>query len=366
MEREQLDIGWRVIGVLGAAWGATDTDTIGTEHLLAGIAGTKSPAKDALAAEGVTTTMVAAVLRERRDDPGAEEWAGGSAGDWAGDDDIGHSVPSLDVVGEDGDGNRLLTGIAGRAFGHAVELAAAKARTADGGIAKVRPEHLLRGLLNQPEGRYAEVLALCGTTPDAVRARLDGRVPERGPADGPGPAGGEGAPGTGVPARRLDPALDSTRDRLIGRRQYPVNRLRRWLLRGVNWAAAPAQWVHHETYEQARSLGHRRVGTEHALLAALATHEVAAAHPLLARQGVTGPDVRQLGGARLAATGLDYATVRAALAAGPDLGTDAVPVKSLLEDVRSDDGTGPLVESLMQDGTRAGRLVRLLGDTGPQ
>ncbi|MEU5161334.1 Clp protease N-terminal domain-containing protein [Streptomyces sp. NPDC020875] len=355
MERDQqLDIGWRVIGILGAAWGATDSDTIGTEHLLAGITDTKSPAKEALAAEGVTTTMVAAVLRERGGEAGA--------GEWAGDDDAEHSVSSLAVVGEDGDEDRLLTGTASRAFDHAIELAAADGRTADSGIGKVLPEHLLRGLLNEPDGRYAEVLALCGTTPGAVRARLDGDVPD----DGTGGTGEEGAPGTGVPARRLDPALNSTREFLIGRRQYPMNRLRRWLLRGVNWASAPAQWVHHETYEQARSLSHRRVGTEHALLAALATHEVAAAHPLLAREGVTGADVRQLGGARLAATGLDYATVRAALAAGPELGTDAAPVKSYLEKTRSDDGTGPLVESLLEDGTRAGRLVRLLRDTGPQ
>ncbi|MFE0425067.1 Clp protease N-terminal domain-containing protein, partial [Streptomyces sp. NPDC058953] len=342
MTNAQLDIGWKVIGILGAAWGATDTDTMGTEDLLAGISYTKGPARDALAAEAVTMIAVAAILRDRRGGSGATSWTA--------DDDTAHSVSSHEILGEDGDEGRLLTGAAVRAFAHAYELAGSEAAGADSGIGKMLPEHLLRGLLRDGGNRCAEVLALCGTTPDAVRARLDGDVPDAAAA-----AGGDGAPGTGVPAPRLDPLLLGTRDLLIGRRQYPVNRLRRWLLRGVNWATAPVNWVHHESFEQARALGSQTPGTEHVLLAALATYEVAAAHPHLAREGVTGTNTRQLGGERLAAMGLDYATVRAALAAGPELGTDAKPAEKYLEAAREDHGTGPLVEALLLDGTRAGR-----------
>ncbi|MGV9311777.1 Clp protease N-terminal domain-containing protein [Streptomyces sp. NPDC003691] len=328
----QLDIGWRVTGILGAAWGATDTDIIGTEHLLAGITDSKGPARDALAAEGVTRTAVLAILRDRQGTPGAVPWT-------AGDGDAA-PVSCRDVLGPDGEERRKLSERARLALETALELGTADARREPTGIGKLLPEHLLRGLLRDGDDRCAEVLALCGTTAAAVLARLDGEEPPEPPADG------------------LDPLLRPTRDLLLGRRGYPMVFWRRWLVSGVNWAASPTAWVLRETYEQARVLGHRRIGTEHVLLAVLATHEVARAHPHLAREGASGAGNRYRGGDRLAAMGLGYATVRKALATAPELGADPRPAAELLDGVRQDDGTGPLVEALLQDGTRAGRLIR--------
>ncbi|QDY77485.1 Clp protease N-terminal domain-containing protein [Streptomyces qinzhouensis] len=336
----QLDIGWRVTGILGAAWGATDTDAIGTEHLLAGITGTKCPAGDALAAEGVTRTAVMAVLRDRQGTPGALPWAGG--------DGDGPAVSCREVLGPEGEERRMMTERARRAVEAALELGTADARREPKGIGRLLPEHLLAGLLRDGDSRCAEVLALCGTTAAAVRARLDGEEPAGGAADG------------------LDPLLWNTRDLLLGRRRYPMVFWKRWLTSGVNWASEPTAWVRRETYEQARALGHRRIGTEHILLAVLATHEVARAHPHLAREGVSGARARFLGGDRLAALGLDYATVRGSLATAPDPGPDERPAEELLEGARQDEGTGPLVEALLLDGARAGRLIRHIRGADPQ
>ncbi|MFF3552494.1 Clp protease N-terminal domain-containing protein [Streptomyces tsukubensis] len=347
----QVDIGWKVIGILGAAWGATDTNAIGSEHLLAAITDTKCPARDALAAEGVTRTGVLAILRDRQGRPDAVPWAG--------DDDFAHSVSSRSVLGDDGDERRLLTGNARRAFEAALQLAEAEARGEKTGIARLRPEHLLRGLLREEETRCAELLAVCGTTAAAVLARLDGEQPSAG-------GDGAGSPGTGVPESLLDPLLHRTRDLLLGNRHYPMAFWKRWLVSGVNWATQPGFWVVRETPEQARELGHRRLGTEHILLAVLATHEVAMAHPHLAQEGLSGTGARFRGGERLAAMGLDYAGVRRALASAPDLGTDPTPVEEILTAARADDGTGPLVETLLQDGTRAGRLIRQIRGADPR
>ncbi|MEU9604977.1 Clp protease N-terminal domain-containing protein [Streptomyces sp. NPDC048057] len=349
--------GWKVIGVLGGAWGSSDKDAMGSEHLLAGITGTKGEARTALDAESVTKAAVLAVLRDRADWPEA----------WSGDDGAGDSISSADVLGEDGDRRRMLTGAGHRAFVHAMGEARRRTASAAGkgvgsgsgsgsGSAKLTPEDLLRGLLAEGDNRCAEVLALCGTTGDAVLARLD--------------AGPEGAAdGDRLPAG-LDPRLRPTRDVLLGRSRYPAPFWLRWLHGGMNWVAWPTAWVKQETLAQARLLGHDRAGTEHVLLAVLATHEVARAHPHMLSEGTdegaSQRDERYLGGERLAAVGITYAGVRRALEADDVLGGDDRPAASYVDAAVDDQGTGPLVESLLKEGTRALRLVqRMQGAASP-
>ncbi|MFE3068516.1 hypothetical protein [Streptomyces sp. NPDC059247] len=88
----------------------------------------------------------------------------------------------------------------------------------------------------------------------------------------------------------------------------------RWLLKlgGVNWASRTASWVRRETYEQARRLGVGTAGTEHVLLAVLATHEVALRYPRLAGRNSPGPGSPYAGGERLVRLGVDYASVHRA------------------------------------------------------
>lgn len=334
--------GWKVIGVLGAAWGCCDGDAMGSEHLLAGITGTKGEARAALAAESVTKASALAVLRDRD----------GRADAWRGDDGAGDSISSADVLGEDGERRRMLTGAGHRAFEHAM----AQARRT--GAPKLTPEDLLRGLLADGDSRCAEVLALCGTTADAVRARLDAAA-----ESGSGAAGAVG--GEDLPAG-LDPRLRPTRDALLGRRPYPMSFLRRWLGGGVNWATDPTAWIRQETQAQARLLGQDHVGTEHVLLAVLATHEVARAHPHMLAEGAPEPDDRYRGGERLAALGIDYAGVRRALDADDVLGGDVRTAAEYVDAAVMEQGTGPLVESLLLEGTRALRLVQRMQGAAPR
>ncbi|MFH8614759.1 Clp protease N-terminal domain-containing protein [Streptomyces sp. NPDC017979] len=322
---------------------------MGSEHLLAGITDTKGEARAALAAESVTKASVLAVLRDRE----------GRADAWSGDDGAGDSISSADVLGEDGDRRRMLTGAAHRAFEHAMgearrrkgaDKSTGSGSRAGSGSGKLTPEDLLRGLLADGDNRCAEVLALCGTTGDAVLARLD--------------AGAAGTvDGDDLPAG-LDPRLRPTRDALLGRSRYPMPFWLRWLTGGVNWAARPTAWIRLETESQARLLGHDRAGTEHVLLAVLATHEVARAHPHMLAEGAQEPDDRYLGGERLAALGVDYAAARRALAADDVLGGDVRPADSYVDAADDDRGTGPLVESLLQEGTRALRLVQRMQGAG--
>ncbi|MFD7513852.1 Clp protease N-terminal domain-containing protein [Streptomyces niveus] len=326
---------WNIVGILGAARGARgDAEApIGTEHLLAGLTTAKGPAREALADVGATKIALLTVLRNRKDDDGA----------WSTADDARASVVSEDILGEDGDRRTHYTGAAARAL----TAAMGDARRTD--AAKFGADHLLRGLLEE-ENRAVELLAVCGITPQAVRARLDG-----------GPGSREDA---------LDPLLHPTRDVLLGRGQYRrVSFWMRWMIKlgGVNWASLPAGWARLETFEQARRLGDGTVGTEHVLLAILATHEVALQHPHLSGEA------RYAGGERLAALGIDYASAHQALTT-PDhlrLPPDPQPAEHYINestplnlDPTTDPGTGPLLEALLSDDTRARQLVEALTTPG--
>lgn len=331
---------WNLVGILGAARGAKGDagGAIGTEHLLAGITTAKGPAREALVDEGATKTVLLAVLRDRMHRGGA----------WSVGDDAEGSVASKDVLGDDGDRRTHFTGAAARA------LTAAMGHAQREGAAKFGAEHLLRGLLEE-DNRAVELLGACGISPHAVRARLDG--------------------GSGSQEDGLNPLLHATRDVLLGRSHYRrMPFWMRWLLRlgGVNWASLPAGWVRLETYEQARRLGDRVVGTEHALLAILATHEVALQYPHLLGENAPDQDIRYEGGARLARLGIDYASVHSALTAGDRvrLTADARPVEQYVDEAAgpnpvstADPGTGPLVEALLREETRARQLIDALTST---
>jgi hypothetical protein len=212
------------------------------------------------------------------------------------------------------------------------------------------------------DNRAVELLGVCGVSPQAVLVRLDG--------------------GTGGQGDDLSPLLHATRDVLLGRGHYRQGPFwQRWLLKsaGANWASKPAWWVKMETYEQARRLGNGVVGTEHILLAVLAIHEVALQYPHLAGEGASAADTRYAGGERLARLGLDYASVHSALTSDRvPLTADARPVKQYLDEAAgpsaarsadsgsgamADPGTGPLVEILLREETRARRLIAALTAT---
>ncbi|QOV35036.1 hypothetical protein IM697_33890 [Streptomyces ferrugineus] len=337
---------WAVVGILGAARGAQGADkggAIGTEHLLAGITTAKGAAREALADEGATKTALLAVLRDRMDRDGA----------WSGADDVEASVAAKDVLGDDGDRDSCFTGAAARALTAAMEQARRE------GAAKFGAAHLLRSLLEE-DNRAVELLGACGVSPQAVRVRLDGGT------------GGSREDG-------LSPLLHATRDVLLGRSHYRrMPFWQRWLLKlgGVNWASTPAWWVRMETYEQARRLGHGAVGTEHVLLAILATHEVALQYPHLAAESAPAPGTRYAGGERLAGLGIDYASVHGALTGDRvRLTADARAVEQYIDEAAgpsavgsadsssgtvADPGTGPLVEILLREQTRAKQLIDAL------
>lgn len=335
---------WKTVGVLGAARGGRPSpeEPIGTQNLLAGITTTKSPAAAALSAEGASKTAVVVVLRQKLngDDP------------WHSTDDAEASVASTDVLGEHGDKGQSFSGAAAGALRSAMDLARAE------GAKKLGVVHLLRALLDGGDHRGTELLAACGAAPDAVLARLDGDGAER--DDG------------------LAPSLHPTREILLGRAKYVrMPRWKRWVAKsfGVNWAAMPVEWVRREADEQARRLGHATVGTEHVLLAVLSTHEVVTRYPHFAAERTATAHDRFAGGERLAAAGIDYAAVRAALSGGGlDLSADPRPVERYFADAekafpRRDDhdgspareqSTGPLVEALLAEETRARQLVHRL------
>lgn len=339
---------WNTVGILGAARGAQSGSRgpLGTEHLLAGITTSRGPAREALANEGATKTALLAVLRHRQDQDAA----------WTAADGAEESVDAREVLGED-DGRRdRFTGAAARA------LTTAMGHAEREGAAKFGAPHLLRALLDE-DNRAVELLGACGITPQAVRARLDGT--------------GDGA------TDGLSPLLHATRDRLLGRDHYRhLPFWKRWLFKrsGINWASRPAQWVGLETYEQAHRLGADAVGTEHVLLAVLATHEVALHHPHLAGENAPTPDLRYTGGERLTRLGLDYTSVHKALTDSrvhllPDphplthylarptpskTPPTATPTATPMDDFPPDPGTGPLVESLLNEQTRAHQLITAL------
>ncbi|MFI5554027.1 Clp protease N-terminal domain-containing protein [Streptomyces sp. NPDC051738] len=338
---------WNTVGILGAARGVRTTveEAVGTEHLLAGITTAKGAARAALADVGATKTALLALVRDRKDRDAA----------WSVADDAEGSVAAQDVLGEDGDRRIRFTGAAARALTAAMEQAQRE------GAAKFGAVHLLRALLEE-DNRAVETLGVCGVSPEAVRARLDG--------------------GTGGQEDDLTPMLRATRDVLLGRGQYRhLPFWKRWLVKstGANLAARPAWWVGMETYEQARRLGTAAVGTEHVLLAILATHEVARRYPHLAGERAPSPDTRYTGGERLARLGIDYASVHSAVTSDRvRLTTDPRPAQQYLDEATApsttpptdptdeltpDPGTGPLVETLLSEQTRARQLIDALTGT---
>ena len=115
----------------------------------------------------------------------------------------------------------------------------------------------------------------------------------------------------------------------------------------------------------------------HILLAVLATHEVALRHPHMTGEGATTPDTRYTGSERLARMGLDHATVHDALTGDRvPLTADPRPAERYLEEAASPDksrpagsdtspdpGTGPLVDLLLTEPTRARQLIEALRTT---
>ncbi|MFJ2863305.1 Clp protease N-terminal domain-containing protein [Kitasatospora sp. NPDC087314] len=338
-----LEPDWRTLGVLGAARAARGggDGRLGTEHLLAAVAGTKGPAGEALAAAGATATALLAALRDRQGGIGAARWSS--------DDEAGASVPARDALGPTGDRGLLLSGAAARALTGAMD------RARQGGERKFTAEHLLRALLADRHARAVELLYAAGAAPRAVRDRLDADDPE---------APGTAPDGPDAPVDGLDPLLRPTRDALLGRRPYPLPRWKRLLGRGsakANIATTPMAWVRLETDEQAQRLGRRAPGTEHVLLAVLAVHEVACRHPQLAGEGGADPAERHAGGVLLARLGLDYARAHAALTAGQvRLPADPRAVDAYLDGAPAGQGTGPLVRTLLGEDTRARRLADTL------
>ncbi|WP_369182194.1 hypothetical protein [Streptomyces sp. Y1] len=145
----------------------------------------------------------------------------------------------------------------------------------------------------------------------------------------------------------LDPLLRPTRDALLGRGSYRLPRWKRLLQPG---AAGRAAWIRLETDAQAERLGRRTPGTEHVLLAVLAVHEVAVREPGLAPEAARGELFDRLG--------VDYARAHAAL----DAGEVALPSDPRsVEEYLSVGGVEQLLDALLQEATRARRLVEALG-----
>lgn len=347
---------WTVVGILGSARGAAGAsrgEAIGTDHLLAGITASKGAACQALADAGATRTAVAALLRDARERGVTREGA----------DDADATVASTDILGDDGSRHTRFTGAAARALTSAMQRARREEAKKFGAV------HLLRALLEEDPGdgtgernRAVVLLAAAGVSPRTVLTLLDGDTPH--------------------PENDLDPLLHPTRDVLLGRSHYRHKALwKRWLLKrvGVNWASRPAWWVSMETHEQARRLGHDAAGTEHILLAVLATHEVVLRYPHMRDESAPTPDTRYAGAERLARMGLDHATVHSALTTGRvPLTADARPAEQYLDEAASpgkpptdappdapttDPGTAPLVDLLMKEDTRARQLIEALATT---
>ncbi|MER6916362.1 hypothetical protein ABT354_32275 [Streptomyces sp. NPDC000594] len=165
----------------------------------------------------------------------------------------------------------------------------------------------------------------------------------------------------------LAPALWPTRDTLLGRSARHDDPL--WLrlvggtARDGNPASVPGIWVTWESREQARALD-RQERTEHILLALLATYEVGRLHPEVAGVGGVDPAARFDGGTRLARQGIDHATVLRALADRPDLGPDDKEAEHYLYVAEDEESTGALLDALLRGETRARRLLESLGHRG--
>ncbi|WP_316525695.1 hypothetical protein [Kitasatospora brasiliensis] len=168
--------------------------------------------------------------------------------------------------------------------------------------------------------------------------------------DGQALDGADGRPGTG---RDEQPLLLPTREALLARRTHPTPRWKRLLRPG---AGGRAGWIRVETDAQAERLGRRTPGTEHVLLALLAVDEVVRHEPRLAQEGG--------GGELLAGLGIEYARAYAALDTGAvTLPADPRSVEEYLAEAAGQ-GADRLVRALLEEDTRARRLVDALRSTG--
>ncbi|MFF4380857.1 Clp protease N-terminal domain-containing protein [Kitasatospora sp. NPDC001547] len=304
METTMLEPDWHALGEPGAG-------RLGTEHLLLAVAGGTGPAGHALAAAGAGVDTLRALLRERE-------------GRWTADDGPA-AVPAREVLGTTDEDGRLLSAAAARA------LAAATGHAGRDGRPACTAAELLRALLTDEDDRptrAAELLHAAGVAPQAVLDRLDAARQ---------PGGG------------LDPLLRPTREALLARRTRRAPRWKRLLRSGPS---GPAAWIRLEADAQAERLGRRTPGTEHVLLALLAVREVARHEPGLAEE----LDAGEL----LAGLGLDYARAHAALGSGVvTLPADPRAVEAYLAEAEGAGGDR-LVRALLEEDTRARRLVEAL------
>ncbi|MFH8385661.1 Clp protease N-terminal domain-containing protein [Kitasatospora sp. NPDC018058] len=326
-----LEPDWRTLGEPGGG-------RLGTEHLLIAVAGSPGPAGAALTAAGAAADLLHSLRRDRD-------------GRWGTDDGTGDGVPAREVLGPAGDDGLVLTGAAARALAGAAE----RARRDD--ERTFTAEHLLRALLADDRTRAAELLHTVGVSPQAVLDRLDGAMSAAAGAHVAGAAPAAGPDGPDVVAPRaagerpgpLDPLLRPTREALLARRTHRLPRWKRLLQPG---AAGRGVWIRLETDAQALRLGRRTPGTEHILLALLAVHEVACREPW--------SDLDTAGGALLSGRGLDYARVHAVLDAGEvSLPADPRSVEAYLAAAAAQ-GAERLVRALLEEDTRARRLVEAL------
>ncbi|MFF2547914.1 Clp protease N-terminal domain-containing protein [Kitasatospora sp. NPDC058063] len=333
MDTTMLEPDWHALGGPGDG-------PLGTEHLLVAVAGETGPAGAALAAAGAGADTLRALVRERK-------------GRWTADDGPGvvsaavpAAVPDRETPGAAGADGRPLSGAAARALAVATEHARRDGEPACTAV------HLLRALLadgrdghgdgngangdgNGANGggpgdrtRAAELLRAAGVAPQAVLDRLDGAVRQGG---------------------GLDPLLHPTRETLLARRGHRAPRWKRLLQPGPS---GPAAWIRPEADAQAERLGRRTPGTEHVLLALLAVHEVARHEPGLAAEDGAGE--------LLAGLGLDYARAHAALdSGGVTLPADPRAVEAYLTEIAGQ-GTDRLLRALLEEDTRARRLVEAL------
>ncbi|MEU1286052.1 Clp protease N-terminal domain-containing protein [Kitasatospora sp. NPDC005856] len=315
MDTTMLEPDWHALG--GPGDGPGD-GPLGTEHLLVAVAGEAGPAGAALAAAGAGADTLRALVRERE-------------GRWT-------AADGPVVGGEDG---RPLSGAAARALATATERArrdgepgCTAAHLLRALLADERSDGLADGLADGPgdghrgRTRAAELLRAAGVAPQAVLDRLDGA----GRQDGD-----------------LDPLLRPTREALLARRTRPAPRWKRLVRPG---SSAPAAWIRPEADAQAERLGRRTPGTEHVLLALLAVHEVARHEPRLAAEDGAGE--------LLSGLGLDYARAHAVLdSGGVMLPADPRAVEAYLADAAGQ-GTDRLVRALLEEDTRARRLVEAL------
>jgi hypothetical protein len=257
---------------------------VGSEELLAGLLGEDAAAEDALAGLFVTSRTVGAVLRHKTD--------------WAVVEQEENQEPPRMSPADFGFPSHRRRGLLRRRRPRppilvtpAVQRAFQQARPAPATPA-VEPRDVLLSLLTSEHTRAAEVLAALGTDPARARAQLTQETP-------PPP-----------PPRPAEPALAFTQATMLGRATYqPRSRGQRtalWIMDTlrVSWAEVPRIWAALEAQAHADRRGHPAVGSDDFLLGILATHEVASAGPAVLLPPAA--DHLYAGGRALAAAGVSY------------------------------------------------------------